>query len=99
MRGMEHDPVAVQTVKDIPADGRRWLEGVLGAPLQDHQQVFLMAFSPSREPDDESRRRARAGLEMTFAKTEAYAREHGILEPEIDDAFQEAMRHVRSGTD
>jgi hypothetical protein len=58
-----------------------------------------MVLSPGTEPDDASRRRARAGLEATFQKTEAYAREHVIADEEIDAAIDEAIDHVRPRKD
>ena len=56
---MEHDPSPSQSVKDIQASGRHWLEDVLGQHLQENQQVFIMVLSPGREPDEEARRQAR----------------------------------------
>ena len=96
---MEHEPVAVQSVKDIPSGGRRWLEDVLGQHLRENQQVFIMVFPPGREPDEEARRQARAALDKTFRETEAYAQEHGITDAETDAAIREAMDHVRPRTD
>ena len=95
---MEQEPVTVENVKDIQAGGRRWLEDVLGQHLQEHQQVFIMVLSPGRAPDEAARRQARAGLEATFRKTDAYAQEHGVTDEEIDSAVREAMDHVRPGT-
>jgi hypothetical protein len=96
---MEPEPVAVRSVKDIQAGGRRWPEDVLGQNLRENQQVFIMVLTPGREPDEETRRRARAALDETFRKTGAYAQEHGITDAEIDAAIEEAMGHVRPGTD
>jgi hypothetical protein len=96
--GMEHEPVTVENVRDIQAGGRRWLEDVLGQHLQEHQQVFIMVLTPGRAPDEETRRRARAALDTTFRKTDAYAQKHGVTDEEIDAAIREATDHVRPGT-
>ncbi len=96
---MDQSLIAVESVRNLEASGKRWLEGVLGQPLQENQQVFIMVISPGTEPDEADRRRARAGLEATFQKTEAYARAQGIGDDEIDEAVREAMRHVRSRKD
>lgn len=96
---MEQSLIAVERVGDLQAGGKRWLEDVLGQQLRENQQVFIMVLSPGTEPDETARRQARAGLEATFQKTEAYAREHGIDDGEIDTAIGEAMRHVRSRKD
>jgi hypothetical protein len=96
---MERESIAVQNVKDLQANGKRWLEEILGQPLSDHQQVFIMVFTPSVAPSDESRQRARLGLEAIFQKTEAYAREHQVSDDEIDAAIEEAMAQVRPRKD
>jgi hypothetical protein len=96
---MERTPVSIQSVKDIQDSGKRWLEELLGQPLRENQQVFIMVLSPGSEPDEEARRRARAGLEATFRKTEAYAQEHGITDAEVDAVIEEAVADVRRRTD
>jgi hypothetical protein len=96
---MDRTPVSIQSVKDIQDSGKRWLEELLGQRLREDQQVFIMVLSPGSEPDEEARRRARAGLESVFRKTEAYAQEHGITDAEIDAAIQEAMADVRRRAD
>ena len=96
---MEQSLIAVESVGNLQAGNKRWLEDVLGQQLQENQQVFIMVLSPGSEPDEAARRKARAGLEATFQKTETYAREHGIEGGEIDAAIEEAMRHVRSRKD
>lgn len=95
---MERAPIVVEDVRNLQANGKRLLEDLLGRQLQENQQVFIMVLSPGTEPDEEARRRARAGLEAIFHKAEAYAREHGIADAEIDAAIQEAMANVRPGT-
>lgn len=97
--GMERSPIAVESVKNLQANGKRLLEDILGQKLQENQQVFIMVLSPGTEPDEAARQRARAGLEATFQKTEAYAREHGVSDEQIDAAIGEAMEHVRPRKD
>lgn len=96
---MELQPAAVTSVPNPGDDGRRWLEGALGQPLQEGQQVFIMVLSPGHEPDEEARHRARAALEQTFRRAEAHAEEHGVSDAEIDAALREAMERVRPGSD
>ncbi|HEV3259534.1 MAG TPA: hypothetical protein VG013_21895 [Gemmataceae bacterium] len=92
---MEHAPVAVQSVKDIQESEKRWLERLLGRPLGEDQQVFIMVLTPGSAPDEATRRKARAGLERIFDKTQEYAKTHGITDEEADAAVEEAMRQVR----
>lgn len=92
---MEQSPIAVESVRDLEASGKRLLEGILGQQLRENQQVFIMVLSPGSEPDAAARQAGRAGLEATFRKTEAYAQQHGVSDEEIDAAIGEAMAHVR----
>jgi hypothetical protein len=75
------------------------LEDLLGRPLQEDQQVFIMVLSPGSGPDEEARQAARAGLAAVFRKTAAHASEHGASDDEIDAAVREAARRVRPGKD
>ncbi len=95
---MERSPIVVESVKNLQASGKRLLEAILGQELQENQQVFIMVLSPGMEPDEAARQQARAGLEATFQKTEAYAREQGITDEAIDAAIDEAMAQVRPRT-
>ena len=92
---MERTPVSVQSVKDIQDSGKRWLEELLGQPLRENQQVFIMVLSPGIEPDEAARRQARAGLEATFQEATAHAEAQGVSDDAIDAALGEAMGHVR----
>jgi hypothetical protein len=96
---MEPMPVIVEDVKNLQPNGKRLLEGLLGQQLQQNQQVFIMVLSPGSEPDEDARRRARAGLEITFGNTAAYAQQHGIEDKEVDAAIREAMDNVRPGAE
>jgi len=92
---MDTSPIAVESVRNLEANGKRWLENVLGQTLQDDQQVFIMVLSPGSEPDEAARRQARVGLDVTFRKTTAYAEEHGVSDDQIDAAIEEATQQVR----
>jgi hypothetical protein len=94
---MKRSPIAVESVSNLPADDKRLLEGMLGQELEKDQQIFIMVFSPGTEPDEAARSRARAGMEETFRRTEAYARAHQVSDEQVDAAIEEAMREVRSG--
>jgi len=96
---MERTPIAVQSVRNLQASGKRLLEDILGQQLQENQQVLIMVISPGKEPDDAARRQARVGLEETFQQTAAYAQSHGIADEEIAAAIHEAMAHVRPRKD
>jgi hypothetical protein len=92
---MEREAIAVQSVKDLQASGKRWLEDVLGRHLEENQRVFIMVFTPGVIPSDAARREALAGLEATWADVEKHRKEHGIDDKDFDSAVDEAMRHLR----
>jgi hypothetical protein len=88
---MQRFPIAIESVKNLQPGGKRLLEDILGQPLDENQKVFILVFSPGKEPEEEACRQARAGLEATFQKTAARAEKHGIADEEIDAAIGEAM--------
>jgi hypothetical protein len=92
---MEREPITVQSVKDIQANGKRWLEDVFGRHLQDSEKVFIMVFTPGVTPSAVARQEALAGLEATWAQVDKHRREHGISDEEFDAAVDEAMEQVR----
>jgi hypothetical protein len=94
---MSHQPIAVQSVRDIQANGKRWLEEVLGQPLQESQKVFILAFTPGVLPSETLRREALAGLEATWEKVETHRHEQSISDAEFDATVDEAMKQVRPG--
>jgi hypothetical protein len=96
---MEAASITVESVRNLQASGKHLLEDLLGRPLLEDQQVFIMVLSPGSEPDEEARRLARAGLEAAFRKTAAYAAEHGVSDDEIDAAVREVARQIRPGKD
>jgi hypothetical protein len=86
----------LRNVGDIEAAGKRWLESFLGQSLNSDQRVFIMVLDPGSLPDGKARDAARAKMELTFAQTDAFAREHGITAGEADAAVEEAMNAVRN---
>ena len=93
---MEQSTVAVESVRNLQASGKRLLEEMLGQTLNDSQQVFIMILSPGTEPDEEAVRQARAALTEVFKKTRAHAEAHAIEQREIDAAVDEAVQNIRS---
>ena len=92
---MEHEPLAIQNVKDLQDNGKRWLENVLGQHLKENQQVFIMVFTPGVEPDEALRRQALASVKQTMTHVESNLAEPGVTGEEFDAAVDEAMEDVR----
>ena len=92
---MEHEPLTIQSVKDLQDNGKRWLENVLGQHLKENQQVFIMVFTPGVEPDEASRRQALARVKQTMNHVESNLAEQGATGDEFDAAVDETMADVR----
>ena len=85
------------SVGEMVGDDCRCVEHLLGQPLQEDQQVCILAFKPGVVQDDDTRRRALASMQRTFAAAEQHARNHGVTEAQIDAAVDEATDKVRYG--
>jgi hypothetical protein len=84
-----------ENVSDLPDGKKQSLEAILGRHLEAHQRVYIQVFDPNAVPDEATRKEALASLEKTFAKTDQYAKDHGISALEADAAVAEAMDQVR----
>lgn len=84
------------SVSEMDGDERRSAERLLGHPLDNDRQLYILAFKP-RVADDGVRRKALANLRQTFAAAEQYADDHGVSDVDIDEAVDKAMEHVRYG--
>jgi len=87
----------VCNVADLEIAQRLWLEGTLGQPLGDSQQVFIRVLTPGVPPDPFTKGRALADVQRLAERAADYRRQQGISETEADAALDEAMNHVRPG--
>ena len=85
----------IQDVARLPATDRGALERMLGQPLGEHEQVFIVSYTPNLRPDDAVRQRARAALDESFAAIDAHGLANGVTCEEVDAAIVEAVRDVR----
>jgi hypothetical protein len=92
---MENEFVAVQNVKDLQDTGKQWLEKVLGHHLQESQQIYIMVFTPSVEPDATAKRQGRAAVQQVWNRVEANLHDSGATGAGFDEAVDEAMEHIR----
>ena len=89
------DHTITHNVNDIPAEDKRALEGLLGAPLIADQQVFILAYTPGVIPSEEIRRQTGERLERTVQTNQLAAQFQGVTEVEAADAVAEAMQQIR----
>lgn len=93
------DGVAVRDVKRLPSAEKRSLENIVGRPLGDDQQVFVLAFTPGAVPSAPAREEAMTGIAQTWKKVEENLGKHPTTEEEFDAAIDEAVKHVRREKD
>ena len=90
------DTSTTRTVTDLPATDRQALEHLLGQPLNESQQVFILAFTPGSAENEAVRIAARERLLGTFAKVEVHAQQQNASATEADAAIAEAMSRIRN---
>jgi len=86
-----------QDAKDLDAEGRRWLEHLLGRQLRDDERVYVMT-TIIRDPTE--RRQALGQIKQSAAEVEASLKQRGISPDELDAALEEAcdaVRHRKEG--
>ena len=89
------DSVAIRQVKHLPSAEKRSLENLVGRQLEEDQQVFILAFTPNRDPSESARQAALAGLTRTWEQVEQHRQKHGISDQEFEAAVDEATNKVR----
>ncbi len=92
---MHDNPSRRLIVSDLAGEDRRSVEHLLGRPLDDDQQLYILAFKPGVVPDDATRRRALATMRDTFAKAQQHAEQNGVTDVQVDEAVDEATDQVR----
>lgn len=89
------ESITLRNVNEIQNDKKAALEGLLGQPLHDNQQVFIMVFTPGAIPDEETRRAAAAKIARTLDAAEAISAARGLAAKDADAAVDEAMEQTR----
>jgi hypothetical protein len=92
---MHDNPSRRLSVSEMAGEDRRSVEHLLGRPLHDDQQLYILAFKPGTLPDEAARQRALASMQKAFAKSQQHAQQHGITDTQIDEAVDEATDRVR----
>jgi hypothetical protein len=87
--------IAVNMARDLSEPARAAIEGILGRTLSDDEQVSVLAFGAHAAPVGavraESARRLKAAMDALSLKALP------VDPQDLEDAFDEAMDHVRSG--
>lgn len=83
-------------VQDIGADERRWLEGVVGRPLLESQQVVIQVIETGVEPSIEQRNASLAEAAEIARWGRANAAAQDVTNHELEAVINEALRQTRS---
>jgi hypothetical protein len=87
--------VLIHKAAELRPQTRAALEAELGRPLQDDEEVSIMAFLPHAAPMGETRREAARRLEEHLTRIDEKTK--SVPEGEIEDALDDALRSVRPG--
>jgi hypothetical protein len=82
-------------VRNLAGEDQRSVAHLLGRPLDDDQQLYILAFKPGTIPDEAARQRGLASMQEGFSKAQQHAQRHGVTESQIDEAVEEATDRVR----
>jgi hypothetical protein len=85
----------IRNVNDIDAVKRRALEQLVGQHLRAEQQVVIRVVDVAEEPSQHARNEALAKAAEIARRGRAAVAAQGATELEVDEAIDEAIRHVR----
>jgi L-lactate utilization protein LutC len=86
--------VAIHKARELSSVARAVVEKELGRPLQEDEEVAIMAFAPHDAPSGENRRELVRRLEERINKTAERVR--NVADEELEETIDEAVHHVRS---
>ena len=87
--------ISVNLASDLSRPARAAIEDMLGRALRDDEQVSVMAFGPRSAPTGPNRTASAARLKSAM---DALDEKASPADPQdLEDAFDEAMEHVRPG--
>lgn len=87
------DNVAIQSVQNIDAPAKAWLEKVVGRELRDDEQVSVRVFSVRPPPPATVREASGLRLEQRLDKMAENMKD--LSQEEVDAALDEALKRVR----
>lgn len=86
-------PIIVRHASDLEGPARDWLQGLLGRPLRDDEDVTIVLSAPHAAPPAAERRAAFQRMENVLDRAAENMR--NLPDHEFEEAADEAMKHVR----
>ncbi|HEY4234606.1 MAG TPA: hypothetical protein VGM76_14325 [Lacipirellulaceae bacterium] len=87
----------LQNVGDLPSPARAAVEGLIGHPLRDDQQLYIAAFGSSAEPASDSRNKSWDDLQLIISDMRKNLPQSGAPSERIEQVIDEECDAVRYG--
>ena len=87
---------SLHNVGELSGPARSTVEGLMGHPLRDNQQLYIVAVDATVAPAAE-RHAAWQELQSIIAESHENVRQFGASEAELESAIDEACHDVRYG--
>jgi len=87
------DNLAVRKASELDIPVRQWLQHTFGRALSDDERVSILLSPPRAAPAGKARQAAAERLSRTLDRIDDKTKD--VPSEELDDAVDEAMRHVR----
>jgi hypothetical protein len=91
------DQISVCKAKNLQADAKHWVEGLVGRSLLADEEVAVFVLPPRSKPSDADRAAAAGRLSSILDKTAENL--GGVSDAEYDDALREALQQSRGRGD
>jgi hypothetical protein len=88
---------SLHNVADLPFPERSAVESLLGHPLRDDQQLYIVALDSAVEPTATDRRQAWSELEEVLLESHQNVRDSGVSQEELERTIDQACDDVRYG--
>ena len=85
----------IRNVGDLADNERQSIEHLVGKPLANDQEGFVMVYTPGKPTDEATRASARQRLMQNLDELHADMQQRGATAEEVDDAIDEAMNTIR----
>lgn len=89
------DANITRDVIDLVDNDRSALEHLLGAELSEAQKVYIMVFTPGKEPDAPTQQDAAKRIEQVLDQAATHAQAQHVGDTDIDEAVDDAMEEIR----
>jgi len=91
------DNVAVRHVRDLDPAARAWVSSLFGRIVDENEQVTVVLVRPHAAPPEKERQAGIAKMDQALARMDQRTKD--LPATDLEEAIDEAMRHVRQWKD